>query len=361
MIRRIQILFLFGAIIFASGAYAQDRPYRPVKAELADKNSFSMIVYPDPQGYVKYAENQPIFELMTAWTAYNIQRLNIKAVLCTGDLVEFNELLIADPGMSNQNSLEQWKATSKAFEWLDGKIPYINCLGNHDYGYKSSEKRITNFSTYFPVNRNSLWKNCLAEVANNYEEKPTLENAAYEFSHANWGKILVVVLEFSPRDEILDWAKKICNSGKYKNHKVILLTHSFMDYKGERYVKENYRISPANYGKDIWERVVYPCPNVKLVICGHDAREGSFEQNVGFRTDKNVADKNVYQMMWNAQTAGGGWEGNGGDGWLRILEFMPDGKTIKVRTFSPLLAISEAGASQAWRTEKYDQFEIIIE
>ena len=32
----------------------------------------------------------------------------------------------------------------------------------------------------------------------------------------------------------------------------------------------------------------------------------------------------------------GGWFGNGGDGWLRIMEFMPDGKTISVRTCFPL-------------------------
>jgi len=349
------------AFAIMSGMYAQDRPYRPVKAELTDKNSFSMIVYPDPQGYVKYAENQPIFELMNVWTAYNIKRLNIKTVLCTGDLVEFNDLLIADPGMSNQNSIEQWKATSRAFEWLDGKLPYINCLGNHDYGFKSSEKRITNFSSYFPVDRNPLWKDCLVDVAHNYEDKPTLENAVYEFKDENWSKILVMVLEFNPRSEILDWAKNTCNMSRYKDYKIILLTHSYMDFQGTRFEKENYRMQPANYGKDIWERVVYPCPNIKLVICGHDAQEGSFEKNVGFRTDKNSTNKNVHQMMWNAQTAGGGWEGNGGDGWLRILEFMPDGKTIKVRTFSPLLAISEAAASQAWRTDKYDQFDIIIE
>ena len=29
-----------------------------------------------------------------------------------------------------------------------------------------------------------------------------------------------------------------------------------------------------------------------------------------------------------------------GDGWLRIMEFMPDGKTIKIKTFSPFFAIS---------------------
>ena len=58
-----------------------------------------------------------------------------------------------------------------------------------------------------------------------------------------------------------------------------------------------------------------------------------------FRTDKNSTGKNVAQMMFNAQTADGQWHGNGGDCWLRIMEFMPDGKTIKIKTFSPLFAL----------------------
>lgn len=348
-------------LLLASNAAGQQRPYRPVSAELTDSTSCSMILYPDVQGYVKYAANQPILELMTQWTVSNLDKLNIKAVMCTGDLVEFNEFPVADPRMSDQNSVEQWKSTSKAFERLDGRIPYINCLGNHDYGYKSAEKRISNFAGYFPVDRNPQWKKCLTETALNYEGMNTLENAAYEFDLPNWGKILVISMEFSPRDEILTWAKGICDSPKYKNHKVIVLTHSYMDYQGNIYEKEGYKISPANYGKDIWERLVYPCSNIRMVICGHDARVGSFKDNVGYRTDRNKAGRNVSQMMFNAQTAGGGWEGNGGDGWLRILEFMPDGKTIKVRTFSPLLAISEAGGPSAWRTEDHDRFDIVLE
>ncbi|WYJ06762.1 hypothetical protein P3B99_006010 [Opitutia bacterium KCR 482] len=37
----------------------------------------------------------------------------------------------------------------------------------------------------------------------------TLENAAYEFDLPNWGKVLVLSLEFAPRDETLDWATKL--------------------------------------------------------------------------------------------------------------------------------------------------------
>ena len=66
---------------------------------------------------------------------------------------------------------------------------------------------------------------------------------------------------------------------------------------------------------------------------------GEYENNVAYRVDKN----------------------SGGDGWLRILEFMPDGKTIKVRTYSPLFGISKLTRHLAHRTAPYDQFDIILE
>lgn len=88
-------------------------------------------------------------------------------------------------------------------------------------------------------------------------------------------------------------------------------------------------------GKAIWDKLLYPSSNIRMLICGHYCLVDDFCHNVGRRIDKNIAGKSVCQMMFNAQTAGGGWHGNGGDGWLRILEFMPDGKTIKVKTYSP--------------------------
>ena len=50
-----------------------------------------------------------------------------------------------------------------------------------------------------------------------------------------------------------------------------------------------------------------------------------------------------------------------GDGWLRIMEFMPDGKTIKIKTFSPFFAISPQQKKYAWRTEEFDQFDIVLD
>ena len=62
-------------------------------ARLENPDSFSMILFGDPQTYMKFTFSQPIFELMTAWVAAHKEVLNIKAALCTGDLVERNDLL----------------------------------------------------------------------------------------------------------------------------------------------------------------------------------------------------------------------------------------------------------------------------
>lgn len=66
-------------------------------------------------------------------------------------------------------------------------------------------------------------------------------------------------------------------------------------------------------------------------------------------------------MAFNAQAMGGGWQGNGGDGWLRILEFLPDGKTVQVYTFSPLFAASPATKHLAWSTETFNDFSFSLD
>lgn len=338
------------------------------KPVLTSEHAFSMIILPDPQTYTKFSYNQPIFDLMMEWINEETDRLNIKSVLCTGDLVEKNDYPLssvrvgAQGGNGNQTSVEQWEYISSAFARIDNKLPYISSPGNHDYGYESSENRQTKFGEYFNTARNSKIKEHVVAFYPNASEMATLENSAYEFNETGWEKILIITTEFHPRDEVLEWAKELVKSEKYKDHFVIFMTHSYLAIDNERFKVEGYQIKDPNYGEDIWNKLIYPSENIQLVICGHDAEAGEkFERNVAFRTDKNSAGKMVHQMMFNAQALGGGWHGNGGDGWLRILEFMPDGKSINVKTFSPLFAISPATEHLAWRKESFDQFVMTFE
>ena len=354
---RIASIILMGAATL--GAVAQHRADRQ---QLDDPASFSMILLGDPQGYIKYDINQPLFELQTVWIADNIDNLNIKAVLCTGDLVEQNENLARNRNMLNQTSRQMWEAVSHAFRYLDNKVPYIISTGNHDYGYRSSENSRTKFPEYFPIERNNTWLDCTVAVYPNRNGDESLENAAFEFQQPKWGNILIVCNEFAPRDEVLQWTADLINRDRFKNHRVIYITHSLLDERSAaRTDNEPYAITPHNWGQQVWDKLIQPSHNIVLALCGHEGEVGDFEDSIAYRVDKNTDGRNVHQMMFNVQTLGGGWEGNGGDGWLRILEFKPDGNTISVKTYSPLFGISPATKHLAHRTDAYDRFDIILE
>ena len=195
-----------------------------------------------------------------------------------------------------------------------------------------------------------------------------MENSAYEFKSETWGDLLVITFEFAPRDEVIAWAKNLTEK-EYKDHKIIIITHSWLDTAGNRIANEGYTVRPWNVAEDVWKKLVYESKNISLILCGHTGDAPKIAESIentnykptsSFRIDKAADGRNIPQMMFNSQQGDGDWNGNGGDCWLRILEFKPDGKTISVRTFSPLFAISRLTQHMAWRKAEYDQFDIVI-
>ena len=374
MMKRIASIVCACAMACMVSAQAtKGEPQIPVYPTLENEGSFSMIMVPDPQSYTKFAANQPLFDLQTAWIVQNIKRLNIKAALITGDMVEQNNKVISAPLPNDYNgdqtSRQQWEAVSRGLSRLDGRLPYIACQGNHDLGYIAAEHRFSHMPEYIYPERNSTFEKTLVSTAANYQGIHTMENAAFEFQDAAWGKLLVISFEFAPRDEALDWARQLIESKRFAEHKVIVLTHSFLATNGDRIVKEGYQLTPCNWPQAVWEKLVYPSKNICMVLCGHtgnppkmgDITKIDYQPTTSYRVDKAADGRNVVQMMFNSQNGDGNWNGNGGDCWLRILEFKPDGKTIGVRTFSPLFALSRLTQHLSWRTAPYDQFEIVLE
>lgn len=347
------------AIFLVPQTFFGQESYSPPK--LSHPDSWSIILVPDTQSYVKFERNQGILETMTAWISENIDPLNIKMVLCTGDLVEQNELLVPDHINGNLPSRDQWRAVSHAFERLDGKVPYILAAGNHDFGYKSVENRRTNYNQYFPSHRNVLNQKGLRAAGKNLDGFPSLENAAYEFISPQQRKFLFLNMEFAPRDTIVHWAKEILSMEKYKDHTAVVLTHSYLNADNKHIEKENYPVTDVNYGKAIWEKLVAPSKNVQLVFSGHIGAPDDFNAHTAHKIDRNSAGKKINQVTFNAQAMGGGWHGNGGDGWLRIMEFLPDGNTVVITTFSPHFAISPSTQHLSYQRDAYNNFTIKLD
>lgn len=373
-----RLLLLLVVSLMTTTMMAQSRkgvPQIPIYPQLQEQGSFSMILVPDPQSYTKFAANQPLFDLQTAWIAQNIDLLNIKAALFTGDMVEHTGKQIYAPLPNeyngDQTGRQQWEAVSRALSRLDNRIPYVVAQGNHDIGHITATDRHTIMPEYIRPERNIKWEKTLVSTCANFEGVHTMENSAYEFDGGEkWGKLLIITFEFAPRDEAIEWAKQLTELEKYKNHKVIILTHSWLDTAGNRISKEGYTLSPCNWAEAVWQKLVYPSKNIKLVLCGHtgaapaikggEAEKINYKPTSSLRIDKAADGHAVTQMMFNSQQGDGDWNGNGGDCWLRILEFRPDGETISVRTFSPLFALSRRTQHMAWRTDDYDQFDIVI-
>ena len=75
--KRTFLLFCVHVLVgFAMAQYPKGEPLIPVYPELEEKGSFSMIMVPDPQCYVKFEANQPLFDLQTAWIAQNIREMS---------------------------------------------------------------------------------------------------------------------------------------------------------------------------------------------------------------------------------------------------------------------------------------------
>jgi hypothetical protein len=365
--RKILLFVLFFAATFA---HAQSGYQKPA---LENKKSFTVIMVPDIQNYVKWGTNQPVLDLMSAWIEKNIDSLNIKMVLCMGDLVNNNEKIMNDYD-GDQTSDQQWKAAARFFDRFNGKVPYMAATGNHDYSIDRDGNRTSRYNEFFPVEKNYLNQKYLVQNARDEQGIQTLANSALELKGLNGKDYLFLTIEYAARDTVLTWAKKVAAMPEYKNHRIIMSTHSYLSAKdnlGEAEVTwlywEPYRVndmiqkSPriklpaANSGKQIWEKLVKPSANIELVLSGHYSGEG-------YLKDKNEKGKTVHQVMFDAQSMGGGGRiGNGGDGWVRILEFFPDNKTVKVRTFSPLFGISPTTQQHAWKKDARNEYTLKYE
>lgn len=265
---------------------------------------FVIPVLPDTQNEVKL--NPAMFMSQMQWIVNKKDSLNIPFVLHVGDVVDSNKDI-------------EFERASEGFRILDqAKIPYAIAVGNHDTDWASKDNGSANanlratelFNSYFPGKRFKAQKGRF--------EKNKSDNAFYTFK-AGGLKWLVLTLEFCARQEVVDWANKVLP--KYPDYNVILLTHYFLNGKGE--------IAPDNSGygdltpQSIYNQFVKKHANIRMVICGHTG-SSTWRDNVGAHGN------HIYEILQDYQG-----EDNGG-GYMRLLEIDPQAGTISAKMYSPV-------------------------
>lgn len=333
----------------------------PLYAQLPalPQGAWTVVVMPDTQNYSKVDADAPLFTEMTEWMVANREARNIVLVLHVGDIV-------------NDNQERQWVNARNSMKVLDGKIPYVLAVGNHDIGKKTASDRSTMLNTHFKISDNPLNEKMLGGL---YREGE-LENAWYRF-HTGKQDLLIFSLEFGPRKEVVAWANEV--AAKHAGTPMLLVTHEFIDQKSTltsadgkpQRTTPTTENNPHKYGiakdgdnvmcgEELWQNLISKHPDFQLVVNGHYksyTKDGASkfvhlkDLTSEYRCDPNGEGRITHQMLFNAQ-----WAPRGGNGWLRLLEFQPDGKTVQVRTFSPYLARTAKDPAEAQRRNQGCEF-----
>ncbi|MGD9721599.1 MAG: metallophosphoesterase [Pirellulales bacterium] len=309
----------------ATRAYAAD-PYADAQLVAGEppqpaKGSFTVAVLPDTQNY---SERYPqTYLAQTNWILENQKDRNIACVLHLGDI-------------TNNNAVAEWQNARQAMQVLDGKLPYTLVPGNHDYSDGGvCQDRGTLLNDYFPVGQ----YRGTPGFGGTYDKEPQRLENSYSLFSAEGRNFLVLNLEFGPRRDVIRWANEVV--AQHQDRAAILVTHAYMYYDDTRYDWKKYgdkqSWNPHNYaiakatgddvadGEELWNGLVARQPNFVLTLNGHVLKDG-----LGRTVTAAPGNREIPQVLVNFQM-----KPKGGDGWLRLLEFKADGKTVQTYDYSP--------------------------
>lgn len=282
-----------------------------VPAEIEPGEAYVVALFPDTQYYAESYGN--IYLRMAEWLGANANDLNVAFALHVGDVTD-------------DNLPAQWRVARDAHSLLDGVVPYVITIGNHDYAQNGlvADRQTTLVNEYFKV---SDFPHLVETML-----PGRIENAYHIFDVAG-RKHLVVALEFAPSDAALAWANQVVE--EHPDTEVIVVTHAYLHPSTERLAPGSSAgtfplgQNPAttmNDGEEIWEKLVSLHANMRLVVSGHIHSDA-----VPRRVTRGVHGNPVLQLLADFQAAE-----RGGDGYLVLLEFAPDGR-VTARAYSPYL------------------------
>lgn len=341
---------LRATIAFAALAAWAAHPAASATLDPITPGAWTVAWLPDTQTYT--LSHPDLFHAQTRWIAANRDKRNIRFVLHTGDVTE-------------NNNDAQWTVARDAMKSVvDAGIPFAIAPGNHDFGPGgNTADRSTLLNAYFSS------KDYRHSRRTGYFEPNRLDNSWHTF-RAGGRDVIVIALEFGPRDSVVRWADRVL--AQHPNHLAILGTHAFIYSDETRYdaisrgrsqLWNPHRyllggsLEGTNDGEDLWRKLVTRHPNLRLVLSGHVLYDGAGHV-VSFNDEGHV----VHQFLANYQHFVTIPDlQNGGDAYLRLIEFQPDGKTVKMRAYSPALdrVMSDSDQSFQFSTNTEDYRRVV--
>jgi len=283
---------------------------RPVTA--ASGADFTLIGLPDTQYYTAEMNGgtNAIFKAQTEWVVANRTARNIAFVQHLGDLTEHGDTYEIEWQRADSSLaiLEDSVTTGLAVG-----IPYGISIGNHD-----QTGGTLLYNQYFGENRFAGRGYYGGQYGAN-------NNNHFEFFSVSGLDFIMISLEYdsSPEAAVLAWADSLLAA--HSGRRGILTSHNMIGTG-----------NPASFttqGQAIYD-ALKDNPNLILMLCGHAPGEGR-------RSDTHNG-HTIHTLMSDYQS-----QTNGGDGWLRIMEFSPSENLLRVKTYSPTLDQYEADADSS--------------
>ncbi len=268
-----------------------------VQDEIEDPNApFNMLWMTDTQ---YYAESYPhIWDGLGDWIVDSYQKDQFEYVIHTGDIVNV------------ANSDHQWGVADRNLQKLDdANVPYGVLAGNHDAIIDGVD-----YSYYHKY-----------VGANRYQDKPwyggSMDNNRNHYDLMSFGghDFIILYLGFGTEDtpETIEWANKALQ--KHADRNAIIGMHAYLEYDA----------TLSNMSQNVYDKIVVPNDNVKMVIGGH---YHGVTKRISEIENEDGTTRQVLEMLADYQ--GGP---NGGDGYVRYLSFDPTNGTVSVDTYSPIL------------------------
>ncbi|MGB3006041.1 MAG: LamG-like jellyroll fold domain-containing protein [Chitinophagaceae bacterium] len=294
-------------------------------------SKFTIIGLPDTQFYTEELPgtnssgggHNGIFKAQTQWIADHRIDSNVAFVIQLGDCVQNGN---NPPGADKQI---EWKRADTSMKKIENPnvpitdgIPYGICVGNHDQGVIGDPNSTNTFyNQYFGESRFTGRSYYGGHYGSNNDNH-------YELFSAGGIDFISISIEYYPDgttaslQPVLDWADNLLKTNP--NRKGIVSSHNILGTG-----------NPASFqgpGQKIYNDLK-DNPNFILMLAGHVAGEGRRTDVFGGNT--------VHTLMADYQSG----YSNGGNGYLRIMQFLPALNLLSVKTFSPYSNTSFTGST----------------
>jgi hypothetical protein len=245
--------------------------------------------------------NEQFFQHQTAIHDYVLgqrENQNIQYLIHTGDIID------------DYDQPYQWANADAEYRRLDDAgLPYGVLAGNHDVGSLASD--YSQFSIFFGADR----------YAGNPWYGGTFQDnrGHYDLISAGGIDFVMLYMGWDPQADAIAWMNDVL--ARYPERVAVINLHEFMLTTGG--------LGPVP--QQIQDEVVATNPNVRMVLSGH--YHDAFTRVDAFDDDGDgVPDRDVYSMLFDYQGLP-----EGGQGFLRLLQFDNEGQQMRVRTYSPSL------------------------